>query len=568
MKSLLKYIPLFLFIFIQQCSTQGIELHGTIYGSDGKPVKFAYLRIAKADDGNLGAGDYHCSSPIQKSIVRQNGNFSFHLENPGNYRLIITPVNDEIIVIPLLLPQIKDEITFDIHLAPIGYLDSLNELKILGNWNNFNYNTAEEMTKQSDGSFVFEKDLPSDTLSYLLAVNAYIPTPRPKEINCSTNADNYKVDKYGNIISRVVSKNKHFKIIFEPQKLKHITNEFLPKVELDSRHKNLSKIINLYLKWDQMRLDISKVFWKKEVENNEFYNYKNDLLKIHNELEQIFLNNPDEPLIVQQSAIIFRLLPMIGHSDTKVDSSLIPNILKFLPPSSLLWEFDPQCVLALISKKETNKSEELLRKFEEQNPNRKVRATALASLTHIAWFRNEKDKERVLYNELKSKYGDVKEIAFELQTAKPDTDSSLTAGHLLPKFSFKLLNKDKIITNVDLKGNYFLIDFWSTWCGGCVATIPYIDKAFQKYRNRNFKILSVSFDNTPGIVNKFRTERYSMPWINAILNKSDNAKACKDFNIIGLPKAFLVNPQGKIVATPSELMGENIIHTLDKILGK
>ena len=58
----------------------------------------------------------------------------------------------------------------------------------------------------------------------------------------------------------------------------------------------------------------------------------------------------------------------------------------------------------------------------------------------------------------------------------------------------------------DLKGDYLLVDFWASWCMPCRAEHPLMVKAYQKYKNNKFQIVSVSIDQLES--NKF--------WLKAI----------------------------------------------------
>jgi thiol-disulfide isomerase/thioredoxin len=40
----------------------------------------------------------------------------------------------------------------------------------------------------------------------------------------------------------------------------------------------------------------------------------------------------------------------------------------------------------------------------------------------------------------------------------------------------------------------YLVNFWATWCGPCLAEMPAIEKLGEKYREAKFKILLVSLD--------------------------------------------------------------------------
>ncbi len=54
------------------------------------------------------------------------------------------------------------------------------------------------------------------------------------------------------------------------------------------------------------------------------------------------------------------------------------------------------------------------------------------------------------------------------------------------------------VTLSSLRGKYVLLDFWASWCGPCRAENPNVVKAFKKYHDKNFIIVSVSLDNATG----------------------------------------------------------------------
>jgi peroxiredoxin len=117
-----------------------------------------------------------------------------------------------------------------------------------------------------------------------------------------------------------------------------------------------------------------------------------------------------------------------------------------------------------------------------------------------------------------------------------------------------------------LKGKYVLVDFWASWCGPCRQENPNVVTVFNKYKGKNFTILSVSLDR-PG-----QKER----WLKAIhddhlewnhvsdLKFWDNAVA-KQYGIRAIPQNLLLDPQGKIIA--KNLRGDDLAQKLGDLFG-
>jgi thiol-disulfide isomerase/thioredoxin len=65
----------------------------------------------------------------------------------------------------------------------------------------------------------------------------------------------------------------------------------------------------------------------------------------------------------------------------------------------------------------------------------------------------------------------------------------------------------------DLKGKVALVNLWATWCGPCRNELPYLQKLFNKVRERkNLVVVTLNTDENPGLILPFLTEnKYTFP---------------------------------------------------------
>ena len=97
----------------------------------------------------------------------------------------------------------------------------------------------------------------------------------------------------------------------------------------------------------------------------------------------------------------------------------------------------------------------------------------------------------------------------------------------------------------NLKGKVVLIDFWGTWCGPCVAEIPNIVNAYQKYHRKGFEVIGVSSDKADSTVVQFFKAR-EIPW--PCINVEDSRKLIDLHEVTGFPTTLLVDQTGRVVS--------------------
>ncbi len=84
---------------------------------------------------------------------------------------------------------------------------------------------------------------------------------------------------------------------------------------------------------------------------------------------------------------------------------------------------------------------------------------------------------------------------------------------------------------------YVILDFWATWCGPCVESIPTLKDVYTRYHDRGLEIFSVSLDSETNEWKTFVAEN-GMTWANVICK---DRKAVKDYSVALIPSVFLID---------------------------
>ncbi|BDU68129.1 hypothetical protein GETHOR_02300 [Geothrix oryzae] len=150
-----------------------------------------------------------------------------------------------------------------------------------------------------------------------------------------------------------------------------------------------------------------------------------------------------------------------------------------------------------------------------------------------------------------------------------DAEAKTGLGRPAPAFSLKALDQPKVTYGVDtFKGKFVLIDFWATWCPDCRVEMPGLHAAWAKFKAKPFEILSLSFDRRVEHIAPYRQLAASpMPWKHAFIEGGFQSPLAGDYGVMSIPKALLIGPDGKIVASGAQLRGGQLEKTLAKFLG-
>ncbi|MCB2155210.1 TlpA family protein disulfide reductase [bacterium] len=93
----------------------------------------------------------------------------------------------------------------------------------------------------------------------------------------------------------------------------------------------------------------------------------------------------------------------------------------------------------------------------------------------------------------------------------------------------------------DVEGKFILMEFWATWCGPCVASMPHLEELSKSHKD-SLVIYSVSDEPLDRVKPFVEKKGFTYP-----IGIDERARTKSELEITAIPQAFLVNPEGIVV---------------------
>lgn len=137
---------------------------------------------------------------------------------------------------------------------------------------------------------------------------------------------------------------------------------------------------------------------------------------------------------------------------------------------------------------------------------------------------------------------------------------------------FTCTTPDGVVVKLsDYKGKVVILDFWATWCGPCMRSMPHLEQVWKKVQGNNVVVLAVCVWDDKASYDKWVPEnknKFTFPLLFDAAGK-DNAKSIASalYGVSGIPSTFVIGADGKIIDGIVGFSGDND-HRVEEALKK
>lgn len=540
-------VPLVFLLLTTSFAAAQTTVTGKVTDQDGKPMLKADVILVRPTN---------VQAAIRHVQAAKDGHFSMTIDSSGVWLLEFAGVDHAYRRVALYVHKPR-QVRLNVMLKTYDYVPDFSNVKIVGSFNGWSRTSAVPMKKNSDGTYSATISSSSDSVAYRL-LNVV-----EGDLVEGTQADYYLYDGFWGYNSVVKPVKGKVKIIFDPSKLERSTKP--SRVVFADSGSFEAKFAAIFHEMRQNESAYAKVEREYMSSGKNPANIRYDWTKTTRQLKERIAREKN-PILKHELQLYYITL---GAFRAKLDSTTVREALREISPASRMWSMSPVISFALNFAHLSNSEQAgYVERVLAENPDVSVKTSLLASEIMLARARQDTAVERKYYDILVNNYGKTR-MAQVIKAAVPLSQQEPRIGQPVPAFAVQSLGDPaETITNASLKGKYYMMDFWATWCGPCVSEMGNLQKTYREFKGKDFTILSLSLDQSREDVVKFREGKWKMPWMQAFLGYNSKNRIIKDFHVTAIPKWVFVDSTGKVLAVGVGAEGDQFGEAIAKFLAK
>lgn len=532
---MLNFITPILALALVACNLKSaIEIKGSLELE--KPENIAYAEIIVSKNGQQ-VLDLKLNAP----------NFKLALEPNSIYTVTFAAPEHESLESVLFTENESAEIA--VSLAKTTH-QVLKQPFLIGSFNGFNPQQAVPMHENGEGKWIAQVPVKNGEVQYQLM--GVTPDQRPV---VGTQQDSFDYYEAGYFTSVIKTDKPMVDIVFTADTAKPNL-----KSELKSDNELLAARAKAYVLLANNRSALTGAYIQQYLSQSE-------TLRIDwNALTQPLITALHETSDLNTKGILMTAwldLMLNGYQDVVPES--VSQTITDLGALHPIWGLNAYSVFAAMDVLTDAATKiEFLSQMSSKHENARVRESATYYGFVVSDEALNTEKRQFFYDKLLAEFPQSQFV--EYAKYQFDPKNKVQSGTIAPDFSVASLDGKAIYTNAQFSGKYVMLDFWATWCGPCLQEMDELHAAYNEFKSEKFEILSLSFDQTKEDVVSFRKDRYPMPWLHTFVDGGFENELAQRYEVSGIPKPILINPEGKIVAMGIQLRGANLRKTLSRFL--
>ncbi|MBI2511625.1 MAG: TlpA family protein disulfide reductase [Opitutae bacterium] len=136
-------------------------------------------------------------------------------------------------------------------------------------------------------------------------------------------------------------------------------------------------------------------------------------------------------------------------------------------------------------------------------------------------------------------------------TPKPEPKVELLkVGALAPDFVSQTIDGKDVKLSA-LRGKVVVLDFWATWCGPCLASMPHTQEVAAHYKDQGVVVLANCTSDTRAKFEQWvKTNGENYPdilWTHDAAERTPTRVSHARYGVNGIPCQFVIDREGRIV---------------------